>query len=310
MSSEQNAADKIHEAELAFDRKRRTIGMFLGPIAAIAVMLMPIDALTLEAHKLLAIMTLVALWWITEPVPIPVTSLIGPTLAVVTGVVPVGQAFAAFAGPIVFLFMGGFILAKAMMMHGLDKRVAFSLLSMSWVGSNPKRIMLAVGLASAVCSGWVSNTATAAMMFPIALGLLEAIREMFAANGKEIDLKRYPYATGLMLMAAYSASIGGVLTPIGTPPNIIMLGFLDQMADIHIDFFSWMIWGFIAMVAYFVVAYVVLSRMFPADVEKIEGAEDFIANKLKELGGWTTAQKNTLFAFITAVVLWVTPGFL
>ena len=304
------SADKIHEAELAFDRKRRTIGMFLGPIAAVAVMLTPIDGLTLEAHKLLSIMTLVALWWITEPVPIPVTSLIGPTLAVVTGVVPASQAYAAFSSPIVFLFMGGFILAKAMMMHGLDKRVAFSLLSMSWVGSSPKRIMLAVGLASALCSGWVSNTATAAMMFPIALGLLEAIREMFAANGKEIDLKRYPYATGLMLMAAYSASIGGVLTPIGTPPNIIMLGFLDQMADIHIDFFSWMIWGFVAMVLYFIVAYVVLSKMFPADVEKIDGAEAFIAKKLAELGGWTTAQKNTLFAFIVAVVLWVTPGFL
>lgn len=153
MSSGKSSADKIHEAELAFDRKRRTIGMFLGPIAAVAVMLTPIEGLTLEAHKLLAIMTLVALWWITEPVPIPVTSLIGPTLAVVTGVVPASQAYAAFSSPMIFLFMGGFILAKAMMMHGLDKRVAFSLLSMSWVGSNPKRIMLAVGLASALCSG-------------------------------------------------------------------------------------------------------------------------------------------------------------
>ncbi len=310
MSNEKSSADKIHEAELAFDRKRRTLGMFLGPICAIAVMIIDIDGLTLEAHKLLAIMTLVALWWITEPVPIPVTSLIGPTLAVVTGVVPASQAYAAFASPMIFLFMGGFILAKAMMMHGLDKRFAFSLLSMSWVGSNPKRIMLAVGLASALCSGWVSNTATAAMMFPISLGLLEAIREMFAANGKTIDLKNYPYATGLMLMAAYSASIGGVLTPIGTPPNIIMLGFLDQMADIHIDFFNWMIWGFVAMVLYFIIAYVVLSKMFPADVERIEGAEAFIENKLKELGGWTTAQRNTLIAFFTAVILWIAPGFL
>lgn len=310
MSSDKSSTDKIHEAEIAFDRKRRTFGMFFGPIAAIAVMMAPIDGLTLEAHKLLAIMTLVALWWITEPVPIPVTSLIGPTLAVVTGVVPASQAYSAFANPMIFLFMGGFILAKAMMMHGLDKRFAFSLLSMSWVGSNPKRIMLAVGLASALCSGWVSNTATAAMMFPISLGLLEAIREMFAANGKEIDLKQYPYATGLMLMAAYSASIGGVLTPIGTPPNIIMLGFLDQMADIHIDFFSWMIWGFIAMVLYFIIAYIVLSKMFPADVEKIDGAEAFIEKKLKDLGGWTRAQKNTLVAFFIAVILWITPGFL
>lgn len=300
----------VKRAEQAFDRKRRTIGLFGGPLLAVLVFLTPIAGLTLAAHKLLAIMVLVALWWITEPVPIPVTSLIGPTLAVITGVVPVGSAFAAFANPMIFLFMGGFILAKAMMTHGLDKRFAYWLLSRSWVGSNPRRIFLAVGLAAALCSGWVSNTATAAMMFPICLGLLSSIKEMFAANGRVIDLHEYKYATGLMLMTAYSCSIGGVLTPIGTPPNLIMLGFLDQMCDIHVSFFEWMTWGVIAMVAYFVIAYVVLIRMFPADVEKIDGAEQFIQAKLSELGHWTLAQKNTLLCFVIAVVLWVTPGVL
>ena len=114
----------VKKAEQAFDRKRRTIGLFGGPLLAILVFLTPIEALTVPGHKLLAIMVLVALWWITEPVPIPVTSLIGPTLAVVTGVVSVKAAFAAFANPMIFLFMGGFILAKAMMKHGLDKRFA------------------------------------------------------------------------------------------------------------------------------------------------------------------------------------------
>jgi sodium-dependent dicarboxylate transporter 2/3/5 len=133
-------ATAVKRAEQAFDRKRRTIGLFGGPLLAILVFMTPIAGLTLAAHKLLAIMVLVALWWITEPVPIPVTSLIGPTLAVITGVVPVGTAFAAFANPMIFLFMGGFILAKAMMTHGLDKRFAYWLLSRSWVGSNPKRI--------------------------------------------------------------------------------------------------------------------------------------------------------------------------
>ena len=142
-------AKKIKETEQAFDRRRRTFGLVVAPILAVAVMLTPIDALTLEAHKLLAIMVLVALWWITEPVPIPVTSLLGPTLAVVTGAIPAGAAFAAFSNPMIFLFMGGFILAKAMMMHGLDKRFAYWLLSRSWVGSNPRRIFLAIGLATA-----------------------------------------------------------------------------------------------------------------------------------------------------------------
>ena len=149
MSDKNSDAKKIHEAEQTFDRRRRTFGLIAGPILAAAVMLTPIDALTLEAHKLLAIMVLVALWWITEPVPIPVTSLLGPTLACVTGAIPAGAAFAAFSNPMIFLFMGGFILAKAMMMHGLDKRFAYWLLSRSWVGSNPRRIFLAIGLATA-----------------------------------------------------------------------------------------------------------------------------------------------------------------
>lgn len=310
MDAKNSEAQRIKEAELAFDRRRRTFGMIAGPLLAAVVMITPIDALTLEAHKLLAIMVLVALWWITEPIPIPVTSLLGPTLSVIVGAVPASAAFAAFANPMIFLFMGGFILAKAMMMHGLDKRFAYWLLSRSWVGSNPRRIFLAVGLATALCSGWVSNTATAAMMFPICLGLLTSIKDMMAANGREIDLSEYKYATGLMLMTAYSASIGGVLTPIGTPPNLIMLGFLDSMENIHISFFEWMIWGFVAMVVYFAIAYVVLSKMFPADVDKIDGAEEFIRARMSELGSWTRAQKNTLLAFMVAVALWIIPGFL
>jgi len=293
-----------------FDSTRRIVGAIGGPLLAAIVWFASIPSLSPEAHKLLAIMTLVAIWWITEPVPIPVTSLIGPTLCVALGVVKMKEAFAAFANPTIFLFMGGFIIAKAMMVNGLDKRIAYGLISMKWVGDSPRRIFLAIGLACMLCSGWISNTATAAMMFPIALGLLESIKEMMAANGKEIDLKTYKYATGLMLMTAYACSIGGVLTPIGTPPNIIMIGFLQEMQGVSISFFQWMIWGFIAMVCYFIIAYIVLSKMFPADVEHIEGAQEFIAEKKKSLGSWTSAQKVTMFCFIVAVVLWVAPGFL
>ena len=111
-------------------------------------------------------------------------------------------------------------------------------------------------------------------------------------------------------MTAYSCSIGGVLTPIGTPPNLIMLGFLDTITNIHISFFEWMTWGFIAMVAYFIIAYLILSHMFPADVDRIEGADTFIKARIAELGKWNRAQINTLIAFLIAVILWVVPGFL
>ncbi|MBP5561958.1 MAG: DASS family sodium-coupled anion symporter [Muribaculaceae bacterium] len=291
---------------------RAIIGAILGPVLAIIIWFMPIDGLKVEAHRLLAIMALVAIWWVTEPVPIPVTSLLGPTLCVMLGVAPMENAFISFANPMIFLFLGGFLLAKAMMVNGLDKRIAYGIMSMKWVGDSPRRIFLAIGLACMICSGWISNTATAAMMFPIALGLLEAIRKMMAANGKIIDLKNYKYATGLMLMTAYACSIGGVFTPIGTPPNLMMLGYLEKMAPQAptISFFQWMVWGFVAMVCYFVVAYVVLWRMFPSDVNRIEGAREFIRESASSLGKWTRAQKNTVIAFSVAVVLWVAPSIL
>jgi len=295
-----------------FDGKRRIFGAIAGPVLAIILWWLPIEALTEEAHHLLAIMSLVAVWWITEPVAIPVTSLLGPTLCVITGVAPMDEAFSNFANPMIFLFMGGFLLAKGMMVNGLDKRIAYGIMSMKWVGDSPRRIFLAIGLACILCSGWISNTATAAMMFPISLGLLEAIKAMMASNGKEIDLHNYKYATGLMLMTAYACSIGGVMTPIGTPPNIIMIGFLGELAPEAptISFFQWMVWGIVAMVCYFVVAYIVLWRMFPPDVKHIQGAQEFIRKKADELGHWTRAQKNTLIAFCTAVVLWVAPSVL
>ena len=293
-----------------FDRRRRTIGLFGSPICALLVFMTPIPDLTLAAHKLLALMVFIALWWITEPIPLPITALLGPTLAVVIGIAPASTAFSAFANPLIFLFMGGFMLATAMMHHHLDKRFAFWLLSYRWVGSNPKRILLAMGLATALCSGWISNTATTAMMFPIALGLLTAIKEMFAAEGKHLDLHNNKYATGLMLMTAYAASIGGSLTPIGSAPNMVVLGFLSEMSQTYVSFFDWMIWGSISSILYFIVAYVVLLRMYPLEVSEIAGANEFIAERRASLGKWTRAQKNTLAAFTVAILLWVMPGIL
>ena len=240
--------------EGGFEQMRRVVGAVMGPLCALLIWLMPIGELSGNAHHMLAVMSLVAIWWITEPVPIPVTSLLCPTLCVVLGIAPIKDAFSNFANPLIFLFMGGFLLAKGMMVNGLYKRIAYGILSMKWVGNSPRRIFLAIGRGCILCSGWISNTATAAMMFPIALGLLEAIREMMAQNGKIIDLKNYKYATGLMLMTAYACSIGGVMTPIGTPPNIIMLGFLNELAPQAptVSFFQWMAWGTVAMIIYFV----------------------------------------------------------
>ena len=296
----------------SFDKRRRLIGAILGPLCAIVLWQTKIDGLSDPAHHLLAIMSLVAIWWITEPVPIAITSLLGSTLCVLFGVASMHDSFANYANPMIFLFMGGFLLVKSMMVNGLDRRIAYGIMSMRWVGDSPRRIFLAIGLACIICSGWVSNTATCAMMFPISLGLLETIQEMMAQNGKMIDLKNYKFATGMMLMTAYACSIGGVMTPIGTTPNLMMLGFLEELAPQApaISFFDWMIWGSVVMVLYFIVAYVVLMWMFPADVSHIHGAQDMIKKKVQELGRLTRGEKNTILAFSVAVLLWVLPSIL
>lgn len=301
---------KFTQEEQKFDFWRKSIGFFLGPALGLLVYFMPIAGLKEQAHSLLAVVIFVATWWITEPVPIPVTSLMGPVIATLLGIVNPTQAFAPFSNPLIFLFMGSFMLATAMMSHGLDKRFAYAILSMKWVGSSPTRILLALGLVTALLSGWVSNTATTAMMFPIAMGLLLAIKDMHVAAGRDIDLGKYKYATGLMLMAGYASSVGGVLTPVGTPPNLIMVGLLQQMAGVKISFFQWMIWGSIAMVAYFIIVFIVLKKMFPADVDNIEGAEQLIREHRAGLGPWKAGEINAVIAFMIAVILWVLPGFL
>lgn len=301
---------KVTEAEERFEFRRKTLGLFLGPALGLGVYLLPLPGLPAAAHSLLAVVALVATWWITEPVPIPVSALLGPVLATLLGIVSPNQAFAPFANPLIFLFMGSFMLATAMMSHGLDKRFAYAILSMRWVGSSPSRILLALGLVTALCSGWVSNTATAAMMMPIAMGLLLAIKDMHAAAGKELDLGRYKYATGLMLMAGYASSVGGVLTPVGTPPNLIMIGLLEQLGGVKVSFFQWMVWGSVAMVAYFLIVFGVIKKMFPSDVDHIEGAEELIREQRAKLGPWKAGEINAVVAFAVAVILWVLPGFL
>ena len=302
---------EITKAEALFDRRRKNVGIVLGPALGLGVYLMPLEGLAAAAHNLLAVIAFVATWWITEPVPIPVSALLGPVLAALFGIVTPNQAFAPFANPLIFLFMGSFMLATAMMSHGLDKRFAYAILSMKWVGSSPTRILLALGLVTTLCSGWVSNTATAAMMMPIAMGLLLAIKDMHAASGKgELDLHKYKYATGLMLMTGYASSVGGVLTPVGTPPNLIMIGLLEQLGAVKVSFFEWMIWGSAAMVAYFIIVFIVIKNMFPSQVDQIEGAEELIREQRASLGPWRAGEINAVIAFVVAVTLWVLPGFL
>ena len=299
----------LSPGEIRFERVRKRAGVFLAPAIFIALLLLPMPGLKPEAHRLAAILATVVVLWITEALPMPVTALLGTSLAVILRVAPAREVFAPYADPLMFLFIGAFILAQAIFLHRLDRRFAYSVMSLPWVGSHPSRILLAYGGVTAFMSGWISNTATTAMMFGIGMSILAFFfgeaRGVAATGARAVDPR---YATGLMLMTAFAASIGGLLTPIGTPPNIIGLGFMREMVDIEISFFRWMMIGAPVVIVLFFILFAYLNFLSPAGVSEIAGSRELIQRLRAELGPWTTAQRSTATAFGITIALWVIPG--
>ncbi len=287
------------------------MGLFLGPTVGVVVFLLPMPGLTVEAHRLAGIIAWVIAWWVTEPVPIPITALLGAVLCVLFGVADAKTVFAPFANPIIYLFFGSFVLAKGMAVHGLDKRFAYQLMSLRWVGSSTGRILFMFGAVAALISMWISNTASTAMMYPIGLGMVYTMSAMVAEKtGKHIDPRRLRYGTGMMLMAAYAASAGGIGTPVGSPPNLIGLAMIENLLHVRISFFQWMLFSIPLLVAMYFLLFALMRVLHKPEVERVEGGQDSVREELQKLGRWTRGQKNVLAAFLVAVSLWVTPGFL
>jgi sodium-dependent dicarboxylate transporter 2/3/5 len=252
---------------------------------------------------LAAVLAAVVILWVTEALPLPVTALLGAAACVVLGVAPARDVFAPFADPLIFLFIGAFILARAIFLHGLDRRVAYAVLSLPWVGARPSRILLAFGAVTALISAWISNTATTAMMFGIGLSILGVLRAR--ESGGPIDPR---YATALMLMTSFAASIGGLATPVGTPPNVIGLGFIRALLGVEISFFRWMLLGVPLVVLLFAFLYAFLNSVAPAGVRELPAGAELIRRERAQLGPWTRAQRSVAIAFGVTVLLWVFPG--
>src|SRR5688572_13511912 len=213
------AVETYSPAEEAFNTRRRTIGLFLGPVVCVALLIAPLP-LAAPAHRVAAILGMMIVFWVTEALPLAVTALLGPVLAVLFRVVPVRAAFAAFADPIIFLFIGSFILAEAMFVHGVDRRIAFTALSSPFVGSSAIRVLVVYAAVTTVLSMWISNTATTAMMFPIGLSIVNHLMRVAPRDDASRHSVRQ-FALGLMLLTSFGASVGGMATPVGTPPNLI-----------------------------------------------------------------------------------------
>ncbi|MCI0404289.1 MAG: DASS family sodium-coupled anion symporter [Acidobacteria bacterium] len=297
----------VSPGEERFELWRRRAGLALGPLAALAVYFLA-GELPPSERSLAAILAFVGVYWISEAIPLPVTALLGPVLCALTGVAESDRIFRPFADSIIFVFLGSFLMARAMAVNGLDRRVALAVMGARWVGGSPGRIRLAVGAAAFLISMWISNTATVAMLFPIVLGIGAALERLFAEAGAGTTRAGHSYLAGLMLMTAYAASVGGLATPVGTPPNLIGIGMMHDLAGVRLPFFQWMLVGLPLAAAMFVVLALLLGRLHPAPVRRLQGLGGTLSAWRRELPEWGRAQTVTLAAFLTAVVLWVTPG--
>jgi sodium-dependent dicarboxylate transporter 2/3/5 len=297
--------EALTPAELAFEQRRRRAGLLIAPFLFLVVLLLPLG-LEPRAHRLAAILAGSIVLWITEAVPLPVTGLLGVALAVLFGVDTVREVLVPFSDHLVFLMIGGFMLGEAIFAHGLNRRFAFAVLSLPWVGARPARVLVAYAGVTAVLSAWVSNTATTALMLPIGLSLLAFLYTK--REGSTAPQPNREYATALMLVTAFAASLGGLMTPIGTPTNLIGLGFLEETVGRRVPFFSWMALAVPIVVVLLAVTLFRLHRACPAGIEEISGGRRFILTEKGRLGPLSGGERNVLLVFGLAVFLWVLPG--
>jgi sodium-dependent dicarboxylate transporter 2/3/5 len=283
---------------------RKKAGFILGPGLFLLAFFLPFLPANPKAHHLFAIFLLIVVWWVTECIPIPITALLIPVFLTIFRICAVGDAFAPFSNPIIMLFLGSFVLARAMCVHGLDQRLAYSVLSLKVIGNKKTRILFALGLTSVFLSLWISNTATTAMMYPIALGIFDSF-------SKEKDNKNgTSFSVVLLLGLAYSASIGGIGTPIGSPPNLIAIGMLEKLVNYRVTFFQWMVIGFLILIPMYLVLFFLLRRKLKGGQPQVRKGSAAIPSGSKFKAPLSRAQINVLIAFSITVFLWVFPGFI
>ena len=286
-------------------RASRYIPFFLGPILfAVVQFALPADFISPSAGKVLALAAWMITWWVTEAVPIPVTSLLPLVLLPFLGVESMKNAAAAYAHPIIFLFMGGFMIALALEKHRLHERIALNLIRVT--GTSGNGIILGFMIATASLSMWISNTATAMMMLPIALSVVRLLNTNKTLKPHELSRNERNFALGLLLMVGYAATLGGLATIIGTPPNVVFAGLLDEFYETKLDFGKWMLMGVPISAALLASTYIIITQiLFPNRLKSVDGADELIASKLKELGAITRAEKRVMLVFSITSFLWI-----
>jgi len=282
------------------------IGLILGPILFVLILLFfhP-EGLSKEANAILASTVWIAVWWITEAIPIAVTALLPIVLFPLTGGLDLKVTTAAFGHRYIFLYIGGFMIAIAIERWNLHKRIALTIIN--FIGSDVTRIILGFMLATAFMSMWISNTATAVMMLPIGMAIIAQLRDNPATEEDENLI----FGKALMLAIAYSASIGGMATLIGTPPNLVLAGIVQELYGVEISFSQWFMFGLPISIVLLFLCWQYLTRFaFKFKQKEFPGGKTEIKRLLNELGKTTYEEKVVLVVFVSTALLWIFRAYL
>jgi solute carrier family 13 (sodium-dependent dicarboxylate transporter), member 2/3/5 len=306
---------KLSAGEERFERRRRNVGYVLAPVAGVVLYFLPLD-LPAEQQTVAAVLLAVIIMWITEPIPIPVAGLVGASLLILLGVgTDADEVLAPFGSGTIFTFIGAFILAQSMLKHGLARRFAFRILALPGVGNSTAKVIIAFGLITCVISAFVSNTATVAMLLPTAIGILAVIANLIqdqrieaGEDVSDFDPTRLRVGVAIMLMLAYGASVGGLLTPVGSPPNLIGRALIEEATGETIPFAQWMGLALPVCALMFVALTIILLLLNKPEIKRISGVAEYVAEERRKMGALSRAEKNTLIAFIVTVSFWILPG--
>lgn len=285
---------------------------FVGGLAAFVVMLsIEVPGLDPEARAAAAATLLMAIWWITETLPVYATALVPVVAFPMTGVLPVGETTRNYGHELIFLFLGGFLLAVAIQKWNLHRRIALFIVDL--FGTKPSRLVLGFMVATGFLSMWISNTAAAMMMVPIGLATISQLTRLLDEWDSDIDTApgEFPFGMALMLGIAYSASVGGLATIIGSPPNAIFVGYVADIHDIEITFFQWMVYGLPLSIVGMIVVWGYLTRIaHPIEMSTFPGLTDVIDEERDDLDPLEGPEARVLVIFALVAVLWILRGVL
>jgi solute carrier family 13 (sodium-dependent dicarboxylate transporter), member 2/3/5 len=278
----------------------KTIGLFLGPLLfGFALLMQPSGYLNPIIWRVLGVAMWMVTWWISEAAPMAITAVLPIILFPALGIFTLKQATAPYASPIIFLFMGGFLIALGLEEHSLHKRIALSLIKIT--GTSANGIILGFMIATAFLSMWISNTATTIMMLPIALSVINLVKH------DSLNIKGFNhFAIALMLGIAYSANIGGVATIIGTPPNVVFVGYAEELLHTEIGFAEWMMVGVPVSAFLLFITYLLLTQVLHKNrLGVMSKAEALINKEFDALGNWKLEEKIVAVIFGLTASMWV-----